>query len=147
MRISDWSSDVCSSDLTLNRDILPTGSELPKLPIGSELPKPPTPGAARRGEEASRRHEIQPAARLSRRLPGALAGGDGIGAGRCGERAGGGPVGPGARGPARGDPARARRPVGGGVRGAAALLRSEEHTSELQSLMRISYAVFRLKKK
>src|SRR3546814_11767312 len=79
MRISDWSSDVCSSDLTLNRDILPTGSELPKLPIGSELPKPPTPGAARRGEEASRRHEIQPAARLSRRLPGALAGGDGIG--------------------------------------------------------------------
>src|SRR3546814_9209166 len=28
-----------------------------------------------------------------------------------------------------------------------ALLRSEEHTSELQSLMRISYAVFCLKKK
>src|SRR3546814_7604980 len=30
---------------------------------------------------------------------------------------------------------------------AAALVRSEEHTSELQSLMRISYAVFCLKKK
>src|SRR3546814_3818419 len=30
---------------------------------------------------------------------------------------------------------------------AAILLRSEEHTSELQSLMRISYAVFCLKKK
>src|SRR3546814_6311638 len=30
---------------------------------------------------------------------------------------------------------------------AMALLRSEEHTSELQSLMRISYAVFCLKKK
>src|SRR3546814_9523362 len=30
---------------------------------------------------------------------------------------------------------------------AAALRRSEEHTSELQSLMRISYAVFCLKKK
>src|SRR3546814_5807963 len=30
---------------------------------------------------------------------------------------------------------------------AAAPLRSEEHTSELQSLMRISYAVFCLKKK
>src|SRR3546814_1959298 len=29
----------------------------------------------------------------------------------------------------------------------AALLRSEEHTSELQSLMRISYAVFCLKQK
>src|SRR3546814_5331274 len=28
-----------------------------------------------------------------------------------------------------------------------AMRRSEEHTSELQSLMRISYAVFRLKKK
>src|SRR3546814_10896936 len=31
--------------------------------------------------------------------------------------------------------------------GAPAKLRSEEHTSELQSLMRISYAVFCLKKK
>src|SRR3546814_5016240 len=33
------------------------------------------------------------------------------------------------------------------VRGAAMAERSEEHTSELQSLMRISYAVFCLKKK
>src|SRR3546814_13981156 len=31
--------------------------------------------------------------------------------------------------------------------GACAMWRSEEHTSELQSLMRISYAVFCLKKK
>src|SRR3546814_2054447 len=31
--------------------------------------------------------------------------------------------------------------------GGAAFLRSEEHTSELQSLMRISYAVFCFKKK
>src|SRR3546814_7181787 len=31
--------------------------------------------------------------------------------------------------------------------GSSALARSEEHTSELQSLMRISYAVFCLKKK
>src|SRR3546814_2036379 len=36
------------------------------------------------------------------------------------------------------------RPRGGGARTSA---RSEEHTSELQSLMRISYAVFCLKKK
>src|SRR3546814_7190612 len=50
-------------------------------------------------------------------------------------------------------PARLRRQPGG-VGGAGcdkgdrrALLRSEEHTSELQSLMRISYAVFCLKKK
>src|SRR3546814_1427586 len=34
-----------------------------------------------------------------------------------------------------------------GVRGVQSHLRSEEHTSELQSLMRISYAVFCLKKK
>src|SRR3546814_3016375 len=33
------------------------------------------------------------------------------------------------------------------VRGIGAAQRSEEHTSELQSLMRISYAVFCLKKK
>src|SRR3546814_5768846 len=33
------------------------------------------------------------------------------------------------------------------VNGGMAMLRSEEHTSELQSLMRISYAVFCLKKK
>src|SRR3546814_9109586 len=35
-------------------------------------------------------------------------------------------------------------PAAGGLHGA---IRSEEHTSELQSLMRISYAVFCLKKK
>src|SRR3546814_7921704 len=45
-----------------------------------------------------------------------------------------------------------RRPfiaVGGvlATAGMAAAIRSEEHTSELQSLMRISYAVFCLKKK
>src|SRR3546814_8813092 len=34
-----------------------------------------------------------------------------------------------------------------GVIVASAVVRSEEHTSELQSLMRISYAVFCLKKK
>src|SRR3546814_4392415 len=38
---------------------------------------------------------------------------------------------------------RRRRPAAG----AARIFRSEEHTSELQSLMRISYAVFCLKKK
>src|SRR3546814_2081058 len=34
-----------------------------------------------------------------------------------------------------------------GKKGTGNVLRSEEHTSELQSLMRISYAVFCLKKK
>src|SRR3546814_2914887 len=49
---------------------------------------------------------------------------------------------------ARGQPHRGARshfaPAGGGRSGNP---RSEEHTSELQSLMRISYAVFCLKKK
>src|SRR3546814_2585671 len=46
---------------------------------------------------------------------------------------------------ARLDPAQARRTGGGPCPGAGP--RSEEHTSELQSLMRISYAVFCLQKK
>src|SRR3546814_1313781 len=43
----------------------------------------------------------------------------------------------------------ARTPQTGGIflGGVSTLCRSEEHTSELQSLMRISYAVFCLKKK
>src|SRR3546814_1542936 len=49
-------------------------------------------------------------------------------------------------------PPETRPPVEQGIptdteRNRVALLRSEEHTSELQSLMRISYAVFCLKKK
>src|SRR3546814_3493351 len=44
--------------------------------------------------------------------------------------------------------ARGKRGVGGAEPGAStSTARSEEHTSELQSLMRISYAVFCLKKK
>src|SRR3546814_4814219 len=38
-------------------------------------------------------------------------------------------------------------PVAGGLDARSTFNRSEEHTSELQSLMRISYAVFCLKKK
>src|SRR3546814_7411378 len=41
----------------------------------------------------------------------------------------------------------ARRAFARWLDGIAGLFRSEEHTSELQSLMRISYAVFCLKKK
>src|SRR3546814_2812848 len=40
-----------------------------------------------------------------------------------------------------------RRAAGKDICGTVTLKRSEEHTSELQSLMRISYAVFCLKKK
>src|SRR3546814_6862673 len=45
------------------------------------------------------------------------------------------------------DPARGRPGSGLGLSLVEAVARSEEHTSELQSLMRISYAVFCLKKK
>src|SRR3546814_10213727 len=68
-------------------------------------------------------------------------------------------AGPTARRCARGAPARSAPPAGGlkragpakkkpaGMGGPFRFCRSEEHTSELQSLMRISYAVFCLKKK
>src|SRR3546814_2663623 len=52
----------------------------------------------------------------------------------------------GRRGPNRGRPW-SRRPVRAFRTSRARRHRSEEHTSELQSLMRISYAVFCLKKK
>src|SRR3546814_18168421 len=50
----------------------------------------------------------------------------------------------------RDDPAQRRQPVAGRTgfqRGDVEPVRSEEHTSELQSLMRISYDVFCLQKK
>src|SRR3546814_1370244 len=92
MRISDWSSDVCSSDLRLSRK------------------RARRPGARLHAAGRCR-------GRVHRRT-----GGRGVGAGsfRAVERGGG---------------------------GGEAQRRSEEHTSELQSLMRISYAVFCLKKK
>src|SRR3546814_2535254 len=111
MRISDWSSDVCSSDLPHHLAV--AGGAAP----GGRV----DPHHGLRGgvleHLRSQPHRGQP------------------------------------RDPAAGLPRRARlaetahraalhpRPE------AAALARSEEHTSELQSLMRISYAVFCLKKK
>src|SRR3546814_3934948 len=47
----------------------------------------------------------------------------------------------------RSDPANAFRTRRAPIGDIATIIRSEEHTSELQSLMRISYAVFCLKKK
>src|SRR3546814_6787147 len=97
MRISDWSSDVCSSDLSSN---------------------------------VARAHEDSVVAQLLAIIPGsflgALAGGT---CSRCWSHR----CFPALPSPGRAPPARASR--------------SEEHTSELQSLMRISYAVFCLKKK
>src|SRR3546814_4561626 len=107
MRISDWSSDGCSSDLHLHRRTAPIG-----------LVRQDQPGV--RGV---------PAGEIGGRC------------GRCpclrmGDRA------------ARGGNHRLHdRPLGAPAIRTARQGRSEEHTSGLQSLMRISYAVFRLKKK
>src|SRR3546814_3239020 len=111
MRISDWSSDVCSSDLgpsaRAERDCRP-----PKKRSG----KSGTPTRIRPTSAGS--HAGQPEIR------------------RC-------------RADARGNRHDRRSKAGRGPCRTAAgwQVRSEEHTSELQSLMRISYAVFCLKKK
>src|SRR3546814_2881351 len=105
MRISDWSSDVCSSDLQpeigLRRGIARRahGGRAARWPAVHRLLR--APGELR--AHADRR--LQPRPQPHRRLA------------------------PGEQSPHPAHP------------------RSEEHTSELQSLMRISYAVFCLKKK
>src|SRR3546814_2730453 len=117
MRISDWSSDVCSSDL---ESVRPRPVRLPQL------------GRARC--EGSRTLFLPAQA--------AVDGGGGAVAGRAGPRRGA------ARPAARTDEGDgAGRDAAGGVRDgrdparAARAQRSEEHTSELQSQMRTSYAV------
>src|SRR3546814_4368769 len=104
MRISDWSSDVCSSDLSIVAlSVSISASRSPDLTVSpsftSHLARVPSSIV---GERAGIFNSIG----MSRLVPVSLAGG----ACRYG-------------------------------------FRSEEHTSELQSLMRISYAVFCLKKK
>src|SRR3546814_6833083 len=101
MRISDWSSDVCSSDL------LSLSKGRPLFRTGSKKKSSASTSSARTDVGGADEH--QPRLRSRRR-------------GRSGRAA-------------------ARRDHHGRQR------RSEEHTSELQSLMRISYAVFCLKKK
>src|SRR3546814_4220183 len=111
MRISDWSSDVCSSDLSAFREYCESAQGLPasteaagaarhNLVIGNEGPKPLVSHAGSRSDPENNGTDVTPS------FPPA-----GI----------------------RAEP----HPI----------IRSEEHTSELQSLMRNSYAVFCLKKK
>src|SRR3546814_10510086 len=124
MVISDWSSDVCSSDLLRKQRERscspdggdPGGSRASAVDAGSEGPDHRREyGAAgeRRGYRAPERY---PAAAALRLAPGS-ARTDGIGR-RAGIRSGN----------------------GRGAEGAGQ--RSEEPTSELQSLMRTSYAVY-----
>src|SRR3546814_4447998 len=103
MRISDWSSDVCSSDLSLPYRPQPGSRYLASSDCG----------------KLGRRNTLT---RSSRSY--------------CGRWSSNG---------------RARKAEGASSRACrtarARAARSEEHTSELQSLMRISYAVFCLTKK
>src|SRR3546814_8853091 len=133
MRISDWSSDVCSSDLQDERR------------VGMALAK----GGGDREDVGGGRAFRQTAQirGLNRRAVGHRIGEghpklDHIGASRD-ERVeirGGVAV-------SRGDEGDQRGALLGECGGEAGHRRSEEHTSELLSLMRISYAVFCLKKK
>src|SRR3546814_6462555 len=99
MRISDWSSDVCSSDLDGQRDVVRV-DDLAR--IGDGLAVSVEPLLHRQGGGVYRHVHVVVLGDPFHRL----------GAARSGHRD-----------------------------------RSEEHTSELQSLMRPSYAVFCLKKK
>src|SRR3546814_1664649 len=92
MRISDWSSDVCSSDLLAGRRAV-LGDQAVHVVDGAVAGR----AAARDQDRAARPAQVE----------------------RCAEA---------------------------GVAPPDHQDRSEEHTSELQSLMRISYAVFCLKK-
>src|SRR3546814_9316816 len=124
MRISDWSSDVCSSDLSLlastaaeNIRQLPRclGMCLSITKCSTSSPESKKDGLLRRAASTSPRD----LAIISASALGAIFGAGGLGV-----------LHPGIRASQR-----------------SATRRSEEHTSELQSLMRISYAVFCLKKK
>src|SRR3546814_2600508 len=108
MRISDWSSDVCSSDLQCR----------PHRPIEDVIAI--APAACRVTCVETFQHRLCPQHRHADRQ-----------------------VGTGAQDPATHVALR----LGIEMHDLAATMRSEEHTSELQSLMRISYAVFCLKKK
>src|SRR3546814_10302164 len=112
MRISDWSSDVCSSDLLdgpPGRRRRAARGGAPRVPAG-------------RGGHGERRGP----AWLNR--GGADADRDAVGRPGCPRRR--------VARRAVGDAGEAGRRAGGAGAG-----RSEEHTSELQSLLRISYAV------
>src|SRR3546814_15117841 len=134
MRISDWSSDVCSSDLNVIRKGRQHGSTLQHPPVGRLRLRPEDAedhplDAVVAGEEVAHR-------------------GNGNGGGLFQRKAvnpgGDGRKGDGARAELRGDLQRGAV-AGGGQRRpvpAAAVRPEEEHTSELQSLMRLSYAVF-----
>src|SRR3546814_9836509 len=137
MRISDWSSDVCSSDLQR------TGARERAKKKGDGDPSPSSRSAAADGRPGGHPPALFSGARrrllqgIDRHVSAAAALGlEGNGALGLGEE---GVV------LAEADVA-ARVELGAALAHQDVAGRSEEHTSELQSLMRISYAVFCLKK-
>src|SRR3546814_7952148 len=108
MRISDWSSDVCSSDL--RAEPVPA---IVNRPPDCRYADPPLPIWSVRAESAASMERSPVASNLPVLLSCSLI-------------------------DAESAPPDCNVPL---------LVRSEEHTSELQSLMRISYAVFCLKTK
>src|SRR3546814_3641434 len=109
MRISDWSSDVCSSDLSVKEDAVGRYARHEIF-----LASLDGAGGWRRGV-----FRLLGLRRWGRQFLGSLLGASG-----------------------QSDDGRSNDQMPGNI-----FHRSEEHTSELQSLMRISYAVFCLKKK
>src|SRR3546814_10021156 len=122
MRISDWSSDVCSSDLGDGHE---NGGRRPPLRIRREFYT-----TSARGKTFSRKFVEKNRGKYRRQ-----GSWHETGAQKDGARTRPLDVSPNRAGHA------------GGARDPSPPIRSEEHTSELQSLMRISYAVFCLKKK
>src|SRR3546814_10676923 len=134
MRISDWSSDVCSSDLRLHD-------------MGGKHGAQDAFAIARKGDAAQPIVGIEAAARNRGVSDSAwMLAGKSSGGGGGDDMA------------VQVERDAADRVMGFGIFGGqpiacdhlarvAEIDRSEEHTSELQSLMRISYAVFCLKKK
>src|SRR3546814_4623958 len=124
MRISDWSSDVCSSDLkrgVLNWDVTYYRStikgELLQFDIGPDIPASTFNAGRTLHEGVEAALEVQATEWLKLRQVYAYSN------------------------------FRFRNDAQFGDNRLPVVPRSEEHTSELQSLMRIPYAVFCLKKK
>src|SRR3546814_3130545 len=150
MRISDWRSDVCSSDLRNGNRTAWAFAAISDADRIRDRSARRACGACQRGRCAvgggghllCHRPDRSgvPAPAIHAGDPAAV-----LGAGRRDRRDGGDPLAaPG--GSANAGPHRRRLDDRGGGKHRARQ-RSEEHTSELQSLMRISYAVFCLKKK
>src|SRR3546814_1253134 len=148
MRISDWSSDVCSSDLEAltgeaARQWLNGRDEALKAAAAALRTSPDEVPArvAALAEQLKKAERELADAKKALALGGAGGGGGGAAAGPAVEQVG--DVAFLAQVVDGLDPKELR----GTVDGLKKQVRSEEHTSELQSLMRISYAVFCLKKK